>query len=170
MSFLIFCSIYLSSLVHLKNGPEYFTRGTVRVFIPLMRFLQCSLVSSSFLVLLRYSFLFLLSPPHVKLCPLPVFLGICRFPFLRAFWFCIDLVVLFLPSYVIFRFSLLAWYIFYGRFHPNILTVYPHCPYKGFQSFLIFYKQFYVVMVYWVVDFFLQFVKYVSTFNSFYHN
>ena len=39
-----------------SNGPEYLMRVTAEVFIPLMRFLRCSLVSSSFLVLLRYSF------------------------------------------------------------------------------------------------------------------
>ena len=44
------------SLVHLRKGPEYLTRGTAQVFIPLMRFLLESFVSSSFLVLLKYSF------------------------------------------------------------------------------------------------------------------
>ena len=48
-----------SSLVHFKSDPEYLTRETVMLFIPLMRFLLCSLVSSSFLVLRGYSFLFL---------------------------------------------------------------------------------------------------------------
>ena len=43
-------------LVHFKNGPEYLKRETAQVFIPLMRFLICSLVSSSFLIHLRYSF------------------------------------------------------------------------------------------------------------------
>ena len=28
------------------------------------------------------------------------------------FWFCLDLVVLFLPSFIVFRFSLLTWHIF----------------------------------------------------------
>ena len=39
------------------NGPEYLTSRTAQVFIPLIKFLQCSLVSSSFLVFPRYSFL-----------------------------------------------------------------------------------------------------------------
>ena len=57
ISFLVLWSICLSSsLVHFRNGREYLTRGTAEVFIPLMRFLQESFVSSSFLVLLRYSF------------------------------------------------------------------------------------------------------------------
>ena len=45
-----------SSRVHLRKCPEYLTRGTAQVFIPLMRFLLLSFVSSSFLVLPRYSF------------------------------------------------------------------------------------------------------------------
>ena len=57
ISFLVLWSICLSSSrVHLRKGPEYLTRGTAQVFIPLMRFLLLSFVSSSFLVLLRYSF------------------------------------------------------------------------------------------------------------------
>ena len=55
ISFLVFWSICLSfCLVHLRKGPEYLTRGTAQVFIPLMRFLLESFVSSSFRVLLRY--------------------------------------------------------------------------------------------------------------------
>ena len=45
-----------SSLVHVRKGPEYLTRSTAQVFTPLIRFLWESFVSSSFLVLLRYSF------------------------------------------------------------------------------------------------------------------
>ena len=57
ISFLVLWSIYLSSsLIHLRKGPEYLKRGTAQVFIPLIRFLLESFVSSSFLVLLRYSF------------------------------------------------------------------------------------------------------------------
>ena len=57
INFLVLWPICLSSsLVHLRKGPEYLTRGTAQVFIPLIRFLLESLVSSSFLVLLRYSF------------------------------------------------------------------------------------------------------------------
>ena len=41
----------------LQSGPVYFTRGTAQVFFTLNRFLLDSLVSISFLVLLRYHFL-----------------------------------------------------------------------------------------------------------------
>ena len=57
ISFLVFLSICLSSsVVHFRKGPRYLTSGAGQVFIPLIRFLQVSFVSSSFLVLLRYSF------------------------------------------------------------------------------------------------------------------
>ena len=53
ISFLVLWFICLiSSLVHFRKGPEYLTR----VFIPLIRFRLESFVSSSFLVLLGYSF------------------------------------------------------------------------------------------------------------------
>ena len=58
ISFFVLWSICLSSsLVHFKNGSEYLTRSTAQVFIPLIRFLLHSFVSSSFLLLPRYSFL-----------------------------------------------------------------------------------------------------------------
>ena len=58
ISLLVLRSIWInSSLVHFKIVPEYLTGWTAHVFIPLIMFLQYSFVSSSFLVLLRYSFL-----------------------------------------------------------------------------------------------------------------
>ena len=57
ISFLVLWFIYpSSSLVYLRNSPEYLTSGKTQVFIPLIRCLLLSFVSSSFLVLLRYSF------------------------------------------------------------------------------------------------------------------
>ena len=41
-----------SSLVHLRKGPEYLTKGTAQVFIPLIRFLPQRFVSSSFIDIL----------------------------------------------------------------------------------------------------------------------
>ena len=55
ISFQALWSICLSSsLVHLRKGAEYLTKDTAQVFIPFIRFLLLSFVSSSFLVLLRY--------------------------------------------------------------------------------------------------------------------
>ena len=89
-------------------------------------------------VLLRYSCLFFLSSPLVWWCPLPILPSICKVAFLRAFWFFPDLIFLSLPSYVIFRFSLLAWNIFLGQ----ILFLYRHCisplPVRAFNSFSYF--------------------------------
>ena len=59
MSFLVLWSISLSSsLVPIKNGPEYPTWWIAQVFIPSMRFLRYSSVSSRFFVLQRYSFFY----------------------------------------------------------------------------------------------------------------
>ena len=107
ISFLVLLSISLCSyLVHFKNCPEYLTKGTVQVSIPFIGFLLFSWVSRSFLVLLGYSFFLILLFLLIWRCLLPIFPNICSFPFLRAFTFFIDLVVLFLPAYVISRFSL----------------------------------------------------------------
>ena len=57
ISFLVLWPICLrSSLVHFKNGFEYLRKGTAKVFTPLIRYLLYNFVSSSFLVLLRYTF------------------------------------------------------------------------------------------------------------------
>ena len=88
MSFHILLSIcWSSSLVHFKNCPEYLTRETVQVFIHMMRFPLSSFIPSSFLVLLRYSFLIFLSSSHVWWYPLPIFSSILKFLLLWAFWF-----------------------------------------------------------------------------------
>ena len=63
MSFLVLWSICWCSLVNIKNGPEYLTRGKTQVFISFIRFLLCILVSRSLLVLLRYSFSFFI---HIR--------------------------------------------------------------------------------------------------------
>ena len=57
ISYLVLWSICSSSSqVHSRKGPEYLTRDTAQVFIPLIRYLLGSFVSSSFLFLPRYSF------------------------------------------------------------------------------------------------------------------
>ena len=49
ISFLVLWFICLGSFLFcFKNGPEYLTRGTAQVFIPLIRFLLYSFVSSTF--------------------------------------------------------------------------------------------------------------------------
>ena len=86
ISFLVLWSICLSSsLVHFNEGPEYLTKGTTQVFIPLICFLQDSSVSSSFLVLLKYYFLIFLSSPLVWWCQPPRCPSIFTFPLFRMF-------------------------------------------------------------------------------------
>ena len=96
ISFLVLWSICLSSpLVHFIKGLEYLTRGTTQVFILLIRFRQLSFVSSSFLVLIRYSFWICLSFPLVCSCQPPRCPSICRLRFLWVFYSCLELVVQF---------------------------------------------------------------------------
>ena len=86
ISLLVLWSICLSSsLVHFKNGPEYLTRDTAQVFIPLIRFMSYRFILSCFLDLQRSSSLIFLSSPLVWSCQLPISLSICRFPFLQTF-------------------------------------------------------------------------------------
>ena len=113
---------FSDSIVEVLNCLEYLTKVTAQVFITLMRFLQCSLVSSSFLILLRYLFLIFSFISDFLLCLLPMWPSTFNFPFLRTFWFRFDLVILFLLSSVVFCFSLLAWHIF----RYQIPSLYPH--------------------------------------------
>ena len=54
VTFLFLWSIcWFSSLVQLRNSPDYLTKRLAQVFIPFMIYLLSNLVSSSFLVLLR---------------------------------------------------------------------------------------------------------------------
>ena len=85
ISFLVLWSICSSSsLVYFRKGPEYLTRDTALVFIPFIRFLLFSSVSSSFLVLLQYSFLILM----VSASKIPLYLCVSFSPsFLILSWF-----------------------------------------------------------------------------------
>ena len=123
---ILFSICWSSSLVHFKNGPEYLTRGTEHVFIPLMRFLLRSLLSSSSEEIFFLIFFF-----HLRMFDGVRFQysSICEFHFLQAFWFLLDFVVLFLPPFVVFRFSLLHDIFFYAKFHPYVFTIYSHCLY-----------------------------------------
>ena len=76
---------WFSSLVYFKNGPEYLTRKTAQVCIPLMRFLLESLISNSlfFLSFVRGTlFLYFRWSPLLWWCPLPIFPSNCIFSFL----------------------------------------------------------------------------------------
>ena len=107
MSVLVLKSIcWSSSLVYFNNGSSYLTKRIAQVFISSMGFLPHSFLSTSFLVFLRNSFSFFFfyiclfdgvyfRNPHVFI----------SFPFSVRSNF-LYLVVLFLPSFVGFCFSL----------------------------------------------------------------
>ena len=118
--------IFMSFLVltlGLTNVPSILRGRTAQLFISLIRYLLCSLVSSNFHVLLRYSLnIFFLWTPLVSWHPLLIFPSTCMLTFLQAFWFFRDLVVLFLPPFTLFCFSLSALY----NFLSQIPSLYHH--------------------------------------------
>ena len=74
-----------------------------QAFIPLIRFMQYSFVSSSFLILLRYSFLISFHLHLIDYVP-----SICRCHFLQTFKLFLNLVVPFRPSYVFFSLFIIS--------------------------------------------------------------
>ena len=112
INFLVLWSIFLnSSLVQFKKGPECLLRETDQVFIPLIRCLRQSLVSRSFLVLLRYYYLFSF------LCHL-----VDDIRFKRSYFFLIGKFYPFRCFFASFFFSLEARHIFNPEFFSYILV------------------------------------------------
>ena len=110
--------------------------------LPLMKFLLQSLVSRSFLVRQRYSFYFSLHFPLLNCVCFQYSHVLISF----LLFSCSDfLLILFLPLFVFFHFSLLAWHIFLCQ----IPFLYPDCIFLlfVFESFFIFRKQLDVVHV-----------------------
>ena len=84
--------------------------GTADRFILFIRFLQYSFVSSRFLVLLRYSFLIFSFISTCWWCQVPISASICRFPFLQAFYFFLDLIVPFRLAHFSLKYSIpMSW-------------------------------------------------------------
>ena len=107
-------------------------------------------------------FLYFLSSPFVWWCPLPIFPITCDFHFLQAFWFFLDLAVIFLPLFVFFHFSWWAWHIFLCQIpFLYILAIYSYCLYEGTQFFFILCKQLDVIHLHKVTNLFLQLSKFV---------
>ena len=148
MSVLVLWSIrWISSLVHFKNGSKYHTKEKALVFIPLIRFLLCSLVSFSW-----GNFSFISACLMMFTSNIPKYLYVSFSPSVLNFLY---LVVLFLPSFFVFHFSLLAWHIFLCQ----ISSLYLDCISSLFVSvfpilFFIFGIYFHAVHVHLVVDFF----------------
>ena len=102
-----------------------------------MEFPLWNLVLSCYLILLWYSFLkffFFLFHMFNGVC-FHIFPSISRFPFLRAVWFCLDLVFLFLPSHAVFHFSFLSWHIFLKQIQSLYLDCKFPLPFLGFPIF-----------------------------------
>ena len=127
-----------SSLVHFKNGSEYLT---AQVFIPLISFLLCSLLSGSFLVLLRSFCVFSPSALIFSLFGSSIPSIVCRFPL-----FIISMVYFSMPSSIP-----ISWLY--------ILTVCIRVP----ISFSFLANSLLSSMYIGWVIFFLRFVKFLST-------
>ena len=112
---------YASSLVFLFSGPFVWVLlwSSTRMDPSILRWGQSSYLSLSqgswYIVLFRVVFWdtlsYFFSFPFVWWYQLLIFPSIFRFPFLRAFWFLLDLLIRLLTSCVVCRFSLLAWRI-----------------------------------------------------------
>ena len=112
MSFLVLWSICWSfSLVRFKNCPQYLTRGQPRHLS--LWWDCCCVVWFRFVFSFSWSILFIFY--FISAClmasasNIPKYLYVSFSPSVLIF---LDLVVLFLPSFVVFRFSLLTWHIF----------------------------------------------------------
>ena len=117
-----------SSLAHFNYRPNYLTKEAAEVFIPLMSFLLQSLVLRSFLVCLKYSFLFLPSSPLLWLCSLP------NIPKYLLFLFSTSVLILSgidcsIPLFII------SMPHFYAKFHSYILAVYSYSLHQSFFNF-----------------------------------
>ena len=98
---------------------------------------------------------FFSSCPLVWWCPLPLLPRILKFPFLRVFWHFLGLVVLFFPSWVVSRFSLLHGKFFCGKFYLSVWTIFSLSVLR-FPRLFIFIRQFDVVHVHYVIYLFLR--------------
>ena len=83
-------------------------------------------------------YFYFISSAIVWWCPLPIFPS--NFLFLRTFWICLYLVVLFPPSCFISSFLLLAWRISNTKIHPHVPIVYSNCLYEGFRILFHFWQ------------------------------
>ena len=141
ISFLVLWSIWLSSLIHFTKCPEYVTRGTAQVSIPLIkfqldRFVWSSFLGSSEIIFINLFFHFHLfdSVSRQDSQEFVCFLFSERSNLVLTWSFHSASQMLFAT------FSLLAWYIFYAKFHSYVLTVYSNGVYESFQFFFIFCK------------------------------
>ena len=155
----------VSFLVHLKKGLDWlFTMVTLRVFIPLMKFIQWSLVLRAFLFYWgTFSFFFHPCLFDGVRFQCSQWLKISLASFLILSWF--DSSVLSVIS--LFLFFIICMPHYHGTFISNDLTVYSYCLYQGFQFlFFVFFFSFgkYLVISYRdkIVKLFQWFCKFVA--------
>ena len=122
VTFLVFWSVcWGSSVVHFKNGPENVIKGDIQGVYPFNEILglySFNKIPTTELGFKKFSrsfktfflFVYLFFNHHFWIeSNIPT---TCKFLFLQAFWFFLDLIFLFLQSFVVFHSSLLARHIF----------------------------------------------------------
>ena len=108
-------------------------------------------------------FLLFLSFPLDWWCPFPIFPSTCNFPFLRAFWFFLDLVILFLLLFFLNPLFIMSIaYCSIPNFIPISWLYIPIVCIKVFSSFSFFCKQLNVIYIYKGINIFLWFSLLVS--------
>ena len=125
-------------LVHSMNHPEHLTMWTAHVFTLWWEFSHIVwfrvVLSLSWRILL-YFFFYLCMFDGVRF----QFRKYLYFSFPRGFWFFfLDLVVLFLLSFVVFPLLIISMAHFSAKFYPYIITVCPHCLFSGFHFLFSF--------------------------------
>ena len=132
----------------------YLTRGQLRYLFLWWDSCYVACFRVVFLLAWGILFIFFLSFLRVWWSLLLIFPSIFKIPVLRAFRFFLDLVVLFLASFVVIRFSLLAWYIFLYQvlfLYPDNISSLPVI--RSLIFFNFFCKQLDVIHVHVGVDF-----------------
>ena len=161
INFLVLWSICLSSPpLSIKRMILFILQQRLPNVYLFDEFSASELSFESFLVFLRYAFLFHPSSLFVWWCQLVIFPSTCSFllfmrPNAVLIWqvhsFCFFLLS---------HFSLFAWYIFNAKFHSYILALYLYCLYQGIQFFFIFCKYLYVILLHKGINLFLRFWKF----------
>ena len=121
----------ISFFVHFQNDPGYHTRGNAQLFIPLIRFQLQSLVSTSFLVLLRYTFL---TFSKISTC-----LMMFAFNILEYLWFSFSpSILMFFFFFFCFFFSVLFSFLFlFSHFSLSVFLFFKS-EFPGLFLFLFF--------------------------------
>ena len=119
INFLVFWSIYVSSsLVHVKNDPEYFIRVTAQVLI-IWKDFCCRCWFWKFFLIFWGTYIFLSVSLIVSW--LPIYPRPCNIPSLQVFSCFPDFIILFLSLFLFSHVLMSAWHTFSK---PDCISIY----------------------------------------------